>query len=352
VLRGAAILTPGNVRFMNSANPRISVIVPVYNGSGTLDQCLSALVASTFQDFEIIVVDDGSVDDSAAIAKHFAMRLMSLENNSGPAAARNAGAGVSSAPLLFFLDADILVPPSLLENAMNAFDDRPEFSALFCSFGKETVPPDTCSRHKNLVHHWAHQTASAEAVTFCGGFGLIRRTAFLAIGGFDSGQRFLEDIDLGYRLHRAGHRIYLAKDIQATHAKVYTPASFLRSDLFGRAVPWTRLMLKYRIFRSDLNTRGHNVLSVLAACLLPFSAALDPHFRLTAGLLLFFLWLNRDLLRLGAREYGAAFAARSAFLCWLSYVASAVGVCLGIGSWLWESCFGNGAKVLAPSGSS
>lgn len=317
---------------MNRAYPSLSVVVPVYNGSGTLGRCLSALAASSFRDFETIVVDDGSSDGSAALAARFDVRVIELERNSGPAAARNAGVAASSAPLLFFLDADIIVTPSLLEEAVATLERRQEYSALFCSFGKGTDLEGTCSRHKHLVHHWTHQTSSAEAATFCGGFGLIRRSAFLAVGGFDSTQRFLEDIDLGYRLHRAGHRIFLAKDIQATHAKAYTLASLLKSDLFGRAAPWTHLMLKHRMFRNDLNTSFHNVLSVPAACLLPFSAAFDP--RLAAALLVLFVWLNRDFLRLGAREYGLSFAARSACLCWLTYVASALGVCLGVGRWL------------------
>jgi GT2 family glycosyltransferase len=337
---------------MQSANPALSVIIPVYNGSSTLGRCLSALTASTFRNFETIVVDDGSSDDSVAVAARFGVRVVCLERNAGPAAARNAGVAVSSAPLLFFLDGDIVIPPSFLAKALDALESRPEFSALFCSFGKETLPENTCSRHKNLVHHWAHQTAAPEAITFCGGFGLIRRAAFLAVEGFAIEQRFLEDVDLGYRLHRAGHRILLVKDIQATHAKAYTLGSFLRSDLFGRAVPWTRLILKHRIVRNDLNTRVHNVLSVQTACVLPLSLAWDPSLRLAAGLTLLFLWLNREFLRLGAHEYGLAFAVQSAFLCWLSYLVSAVGVCLGVGAWLRDLCSSGVGRLLAPSRSS
>lgn len=333
---------------MQSANPKLAVIIPVYNGSGTIGQCLAALGASTFRDFEAIVVDDGSSDDSAAIAERFPVRLVRLMQNSGPGTARNAGVAVSSAPLLFFLDADIIVPQSFLAKAIDTMQARPDFSGLFCSYSRATLPENTVSRHKNLVHHWTHQNASAEAVTFCGGFGLVRREAFLAVQGFDSQLRLLEDIDLGYRLHLAGHRIFLAKDLQATHAKVYTLGSLLRSDLFGRAAPWTRLILKYRIFRNDLNTRVDNVLSVLVACLLPLSVVLDPRLRLTSGLALLFLWLNRGFLRLGAREYGFTFAVRSVALCWLSYAASSVGVCLGAGAWLREVCGSEIGKTPAP----
>jgi len=335
---------------MNTATPELTVIIPVYNGAGTIGDCLTALSASTFPNFEVIVVDDGSSDESTAIVERFPVQLIRFDRNRGPAAARNAGAAASTAALLFFLDADILVPPAFLAGVVNAMRARPEYSALFCSYTKQTVPENVCSRHKNLVHHWTHQTGSPEAATFCGGFGLIRREVFLEMEGFDSGYRFLEDIDLGYRMHRAGHRIFLARDMQATHAKAYTLRSLLRSEMLGRAVPWTRLMLKYRIFRNDLNTRIPNVLSVHVACLVPLSAVWDP--RLAAGFTLLFLWLNREFLRFSAREYGLVFAVQSAFLCWLSCLTSAVGACLGVGAWLRDACASGAGKLLAPSRSS
>lgn len=336
---------------MNAA-PQLAVIIPVFNGGSTIENCLTALFASTFPSFEVIVVDDGSSDASAAIMARFPVQLIRFDRNRGAAAARNAGAAASTAALLFFLDADILVPPAFLAGVVNAMRGLPEFSALFCSYTKETVPENASSRYKNLVHHWTHQTGSVEAATFCGGFGLLRREVFLEMGGFDSERRFLEDIDLGYRMHRAGHRIFLARDLQVTHAKAYTLWSFLQSEVIGRAVPWTRLMLEHRIFRNDLNTRITNVLSVLAACLLPLSAALDPRLRLTAALTVAFLWLNRSFLRFSAREYGLVFAIQSALLCWLSSVASAVGACWGAGAWLRDLCYSRVGKLLAHSRSS
>jgi GT2 family glycosyltransferase len=332
---------------MDTARSELAVIVPVYNGASTLGHCLAALFASTIRDFEVVVVDDGSSDRSAAIAERFPVRLVRLKHNCGPATARNAGVAVSNAALLFFLDADIVVPPEFLAGVVAAMRGLPEYSALFGSYTKETVPHDACSRYKNLVHHWTHQTGSAEAATFCGGFGLIRREVFHKIGGFDPECCFLEDIDLGYRLHRAGHRIFLAKHLQATHAKAYTLRSLMRSEVLARALPWTRLMLQYRIFRNDLNTRVPNVIGVLTACALPLSVAIDPRLRLAAGLALLFLWLNRELLRLSSREYGLAFAIRSACLCWLTCLASVVGGCLGVGAWLRDICHSGAGKLLA-----
>jgi GT2 family glycosyltransferase len=318
---------------MHSHSPALSVVIPVFNGGSTLSACLDALYASTFSDFDVIVVDDGSSDDSAAIASRFPCRLISLERNIGPAAARNIAAAATGAPFLLFLDADVLVPPAFIGDALARLHANPGLSALFCSYTRHTIPSDVYSRYKNLIHHWTHQQSAADAVTFCGGFGLVRRDVFVAAGGFDAALRYLEDIDLGYRLHLAGHRIALVKDLQATHAKAYTLFRLLRSELFGRAIPWTRLLLKYRVFRNDLNTRGHNVASVSIACALPFAAVKE--FRIAAVLFVTLLWLNRRFLRFAASEYGIRFALASVLLTWITYFTSGLGVVAGVISAAW-----------------
>ena len=105
---------------------------------------------------------------------------------------------------------------------------------------------------RTFLHHYTHQTSKEEAATFCGGVGVIRRDAFFSVGGFDPKHRFMEDVELGIRLHRAGHRIRLHKELQVTHLKHYTFAGLIRSDVIGRAIPWTRIMLDSRVIRNDL----------------------------------------------------------------------------------------------------
>lgn len=313
----------------------VSVIVPVHNGEEFLAACLSAVLGSDLPAFEVIVVDDGSRDGSEAVARGFPCRVVALCENRGPAAARNKGAEAARSPILFFLDADVLVTPRTLRDVADTLRDKPDVSALFCSYQKDTAPRNFFSRYKNLVHHHTHQTAREDAATFCGGFGAIRREVFLQAGGFDEGYRVLEDIELGYRLHRAGHRIFLNKAIQLTHLKEYSFSGLVRSDLFGRAVPWTRLMLGKRVVRNDLNTRVHNVLSVpvsfalLAA--LP-AAALFPPCGAGAAVLLAaaLILLNGSFLRLVLRERGVSFTLKTVGMLWVTYLYSGLGLVLGV----------------------
>lgn len=320
-------------------SPRISVIVPCYKANATLGACLAALGRSTHEAFEVIVVSDGCPQGPRTIAEPYGCRVVE-QANAGPGAARNRGVLEASGRILFFLDADVLVPPGALTEIERLFAERPDVGALFGSYEEKTPAGNFVSEYKNLLHHYTHQNGREEAATFCGGFGAIRRELFDAVGGFDARHRFLEDIDLGYRLHRKGVRILLVKHLQFTHLKRYSLLSLVRSDVVGRAIPWTRLMLRNRIFRNDLNTRANNVWSVpcsvaLAALLLASPAVWVFGFArigLAVGAVLVGVWvgLNREFLRFLQARRGAMFALRGAMMLWLGYLYSAAGAAIGM----------------------
>ena len=196
---------------------KLSIIIPVYNDRDNLAKCLNALEKSLFKDYQLIIVDDGSSDDSGRLAKDRCDLLVRLEENTGQSRARNQGTLLAKADLLFFLDADVMVEPDTLGRILQVFTAKPDISALFCSYQRDTPPKNFVSQYKNLQHHFTHQIARREAVTFCGGFGAIRRDVFLSVGSFDEHMRFMEDIQLGYRLSQEGHRILLCPSIQLTH---------------------------------------------------------------------------------------------------------------------------------------
>lgn len=251
--------------------PALSVIIPVFNDAANLDACLSALARSTVRP-EVIVVDDGSRSEmaaaAAAITEEYGGRFAALPRNAGPAAARNEGARIAAGRVFFFLDSDVLVEPQTLARVAASFERDGWLAALFGSYQPDTVPDNFVSRYKNLLHHYTHQISSPEASTFCGGFGAVRREVFEAMGGFDEAHRALEDVEFGYRMHFAGHRIRLDRDLHFTHLKRYTLWSLMRSDLLYRAIPWTRMMREKRVFTNDLNTRASQVASVAVALLI------------------------------------------------------------------------------------
>jgi GT2 family glycosyltransferase/glycosyltransferase involved in cell wall biosynthesis len=315
--------------------PRLSVVVPVFNMQRDLRRCLDALETSTLPDFELILVDDASTDESTDDLQNRCDRFVRLEENRGQAAARNLGAGLARAELVFFLDADVLVRPDTLERVCEVLEGNPDISAMFCSYQYDTTETDFVSRYKNLLHHFTHKISNREAVTFCGGFGAIRKAVFEEVGGFDEQRRAMEDVDLGYRLHRSGHRIRLCPWIQLTHMKRYTLASLVRADVFQRAVPWTRIMLERKVIQNDLNTRSNAVASVALTglmLLLPLLLFGRPLLLawLEAGLLSALVILNGRFLAYAIHMRGFWFGLRCIPMLWFQYIYSGVGLVFGV----------------------
>ena len=325
---------PRNVNTQSGAKPRLTVIVPVYNMRFDLIKCLDALERSHMRDFQLIIVDDHSSDGSEELARPRCDHFIRQKRNSGQAAARNLGAQFAQADLLFFLDADVLVEPDTLDRVLEVFEGEPEISAAFCSYQQDTPAQNFVSQYKNILHHYTHQISNREAATFCGGFGAIRREVFVEMDGFDEDYRAMEDVELGYRLHQAGHRILLCPWIQLTHTKRYTLSGLVKTDLKQRAIPWTRVMLERRIFRRDLNTRGNNIVSVMVVFLMvvaPFLTAILSWSLLAveAGLLLLLVLLNKHFLLFLRRLRGTLFSIRAVPMIWLQYCYSGLGLMLG-----------------------
>lgn len=314
---------------------RISIIIPVYNDPANLKKCLDSLDRSLLKAYQLIIVDDGSDLGSEEVAASRCDHYVSLDQNGGQAAARNIGARLASAEVLFFLDADMMVEPETLGQILEKFNAHPEISALFCSFQHDTPQENFFSQYKNLQHHFTHQVSSREAATFCGGFGAILHSVFKDIGGFQEELRFMEDVDLGYRLHQAGRRILLCPSIQLTHNKRYSLPSLIRSDVFQRAIPWTRIMLEHRIYRNDLNTSSNNIASVMIVFLMLVAVIFYRGgawglVLLELGLLLTLIFLNRQFLSFVRTARGNLFALRAVAMVWLQYAYSGLGLGLGL----------------------
>ena len=256
-----------------------SVIIPVCNGANTFEKCLTAAATAIGNRDEIIVVADGDGDGSWKIAERMGLRILKLAVKGGPGRARNAAASVSQSDVLFFVDADVIIPPNSIERIRTIFEQEKDLAALIGSYDEEPSEANFHSQYKNLFHHYVHQHGRAEASTFWGACGAIRREIFLKAGGFDPSYErpSIEDIELGYRLKAASHKIRLLPDLQVKHLKRWNAYSMIGTDVFDRATPWTELIWdsfvrkKTRI-QSDLNLSVSYRLSVIASFLLVVAA--------------------------------------------------------------------------------
>jgi GT2 family glycosyltransferase len=306
-----------------------SVIIPVWNGRAHLQHCLEALRASTRKPDEIIVVDDGSNDDSAAVARAHGAKVVSVAGGPlGPAMARNRGVSASLGAIIVFIDCDVVVRPETLSLMEQKFLSNPDAAAVFGSYDDRPTEAGLVSGYRNLMHHHVHQQSQREASTFWSGCGAIRRETFEAANGFDETYRWasIEDIELGQRLHTAGHRLLLCPEIQVTHRKRWSFWQMIQTDVFRRAVPWTKLLVTRGSLPNDLNLRIENRISAIAAWGLVFLLIVGTTYLRWLGVALIpvvlLLACNWSLYRLFHRRRGSLFALGAIGLHWLHYLYS------------------------------
>ena len=253
--------------------PIVSIIVPVYNGGNGFDQCLKGIRNSIYQKYELIVVDNGSTDDSLSVAKQYGDLILHCPGPSGPGATRNVGAGRARGEILFFVDADVVIRPDTLAKLVVDFQVHDNVAAVIGSYDDNPPAQNFFSQYKNLLHHFVHQEGDPEASTFWGGCGGIRKEIFQAVKGFDQ-DRYpfpsIEDIELGYRLRAQGHRILLDRTIQVTHLKEWRLKSLLRAEILYRAVPWSKLIFESKGMLNDLNLQVSQRVCGGLACLIFF----------------------------------------------------------------------------------
>ena len=319
--------------------PRLSVIVPVRDGASFLAESLSAARASDLprDAWELIVVDDASRDGSAAVAAGWADLVLRQPETRGPAAARNRGARHSRGDVLVFIDADVSVHKDTLRRLDDALRADTGIAGIFGAYDAAPPARGLVSQYRNLLHHRIHSQAPGEAETFWSGLGAIRRSVFLAAGGFDETMHQLEDIDLGYRVRALGHRILLRPEIQGTHLKRWTLRSMVVTDLFGRGVTWMRLHLaEGRAGRpGTLNLRPAEKLLTLLTGVAAVALGVGllwrhPLWLIAAGLCLTVVMLgNLPLLLWFARERGPGFALRVVPLRLLYYLLNVLAAGIG-----------------------
>lgn len=176
------------------SRPTVSCIIAVYNGRQYLAEAIESILAQSRPVDEIIVVDDGSTDDSADIAAGFGPPVRCLrQRNAGQSAARNHGVRESRGELLSFLDSDDLIHPKKIERQLQCFAESPELmliDAYAQNFWSPEIPED-----QRQLPGLQTLTHSGEAWPQFIATWLFRREVWQRVGEFDENRRFAEDSD-------------------------------------------------------------------------------------------------------------------------------------------------------------
>jgi len=217
----------------------VSIIIPACNGAATLAECLAACLAQDYPHTEVIVVDDGSTDSTAAIARATGGVRLVQQANQGPAAARNHGARVARGEVLAYTDSDCAPRSDWIAALIAQFDEG------VVAVGGTYTMANGASRLARVIQAEiaARHAQFAGEVDFLGSFNVAyRKDAFDAVGGFHEGYRAAsgEDNDLAYKLQDAGGRLRFTKDAEVAH---YHPE---------RLWPYLRTQAKHGFWRVKL----------------------------------------------------------------------------------------------------
>jgi len=220
--------------------PRVAVIVPAHNAAAVLDETLRSIAAQTYSDFEIVVADDASADDTAERAERGGARVVRAERNLGPAGARNLALSSSSSELVAFLDADDLWLPTYLECQVACYDEQASrpgqpVGVVACDarvLGPDGVGPGTyLDALRPRVREITLERLVYRNCVFISA--LVPRAAGEEVGWFAPELFGTEDHDLWIRVLETGRRAVLNREVLAVYR--VTPGS-VSSNLARMAV--------------------------------------------------------------------------------------------------------------------
>ena len=183
-------------------NPKVSVILPVYNGAGTVEGAIRSILAQTFEDFELLVINDGSTDDTRRVVDAFKdsrMRIFHLPQNVGRSEARNAGLAKARAPYVAMIDADDLAYPERVERQFIFMEQNPRIALCGAWAHVEDEKGHRIEWRQPLTNEEIRHSI-VRSNTFIHCTVLARKSVLEKLGGFNKRFEPAEDYDLYLRI--------------------------------------------------------------------------------------------------------------------------------------------------------
>ncbi len=233
---------------------KISIVIPNYNGADTIGECLMAAFASKYSEFEVVVVDDCSGDNSVEIINKFPCKLVRLEKRSGTSKARNIGAESSTGDFIFFTDADCLLQEDTLLLVNKALSETDLTTVLGGTYTRMPHDKDFFSIFQSVYINYSETKKSDDPDYIAAHAMIIDAGIFRKSGGFpEDFLPIIEDVELSHRLRRSGCRLIMDPGIQVRHIFNFSLVSSLR-NAFKKSAYWNMYSLKNRDLLADSGT--------------------------------------------------------------------------------------------------
>lgn len=259
--------------------PMVSVIIPSYNRSQMLREAIKSVVSQDFRDFELVVVDDGSTDDTHAVLETYPEIQIVSQEHRGVSTARNAGVRAAHGDFLAFLDSDDLWRPSKLSAQVAFFKKNPaagicQTEEIWLRNGVRLNPAKRHRKGSGMIFE-----RSVELCLVSPSAVMMRRTLFDEVGPFDESMPACEDYDLWLRISsrfpihlinsplvikRGGHADQLSKHTGLDRFRIYALRKILESPPPGgltraqRIAAVKALTTKCAIYAAGCLKRGHD----------------------------------------------------------------------------------------------
>lgn len=237
----------------------ISIIIPCHNSSHTIEVCLSAILESDYTDYEIIVVDDYSNDNTRDIVRSFPCQLITLPEHRGAGFARNVGAQASHGSILFFTDSDCLIQKNSLQLIAESLAAESDNTIVGGTYTRLPYDKGFFSCFQSLFIHYAETKHSLDPDYIATHALAMRATLFRQHDGFNNHEfPILEDVEYSHRLKRRGVRLVINPKLQVQHIFNF---SFLRSMLNAvrKTRFWTTYILQNHSLLTDSGTASHEL---------------------------------------------------------------------------------------------
>ena len=325
--------------------PLVSVIVPNYNYAASLELCIRAVQAQTYEPMELIVVDDCSTDDSVAIATRLGARVVRTPANGGVAAARNLGVELARGEVLVFVDSDVAPHPDAVARSVELLAADPSLGAVCGVHDPEPLIRDSLVEEYRALqyHYWS--ISSEGLITFLfSAMCAIRREVFEEVGPFNPKLNRIamtEEVDYGHRLTQR-YGMLLTSAVGARHDHDDRLFGLMRK-LFNRARARVPLYAARRRFGRGFETpqrAGGSLAALATVATLPLAVLFGPVGLVVPALaLVVSLASDAGMYRFVLRRRGPLFVAYFTGVHFLVNVAIATGVGVGVLHWLCSARF-------------
>jgi glycosyltransferase involved in cell wall biosynthesis len=226
-------------------DPLISIIVPTYNRAHVLLRAIRSVLSQTFTDFELIIVDDGSTDETSLMVERFAsprVRYLRHNKNSGASSARNTGIEASRGHYIAFLDSDDEWGPSKLQEQVAIFSRvNAEVGVIYSGFFYDSKPSGKKKQFCLNLRGNIHETILIHNPGLNNSSALLKKECFQRCGLFDESLPASEDWDLFIRISERYHFFPVLKPLVTIHRDGYR----ISTDYERRVVAHNKILQKY-----------------------------------------------------------------------------------------------------------